>query len=199
MHRGSLLRCRAYAPVALLVVAACAGVSGSDGGIELARGHPTVVTLENGRYDPPRSIGLVGANHPGVQNEEAELRRSGFKRVDVEAMDTLLDRLEEQGLLQSGVKVDRLAPLDPRTQLARLTVTVDNKIVNFTVPRRPQKETADRYTQMARSVTELFNTIVDLRPGRQEATGDVFLEMQQKLFESNREKQKAQGKNGGAP
>jgi hypothetical protein len=199
MLRGFLLRCRAHAPVALLVVAACAGASGSDGTVELARGRATVVTLENARYDPPRSIGLVDENHPGVRKEDAELRRSGFKRADTAAMDALLDRLEEEGFLASGVRVQSLRPLDAATQLARLTVSVDDRIFALTVPRRPTKELADRYTQMARSVTALFNEIVDLRPSRQEATGDVFLEMQQRLFESNREKMKAPPKSGGSP
>jgi hypothetical protein len=158
-----------------------------------------VVTLENARYDPPRSIGLVGANHPGVQRENAELRRSGFKRADPSAMDALLDRLEEQGLLASGVRVTHLLPLDPRTQLSRLTVTIDDQIVDFTVPRHPTKEVADRYTQMARSVAELFNAIVDPRPSVQEAGGDLFLDMQQRLYESNAEKQKAQPMPGNLP
>ena len=109
MLRGFLLRRRAHAPVALLVVAACAGVSGSDGAIELARGHATVVTLENARYDPPRSIGLVGANHPGVQHDDAELRRSGFKRVDVDRRWTRCSTISRsRGSLSSGVRVDKL-------------------------------------------------------------------------------------------
>src|SRR5262245_31243955 len=118
MLRGLLLRGRAHAPLALLVVTACANASGSA--ISLKRGRATVVTLENARYDPPRSIGLVSADHPGVQHADAALRRSGFKRADREAIDALLDRLEEQGLLSCGVVVASLAPLDPRTQLSRL-------------------------------------------------------------------------------
>src|SRR5215475_14405389 len=99
MLRGLLLRGRAHAPLALVVVAACA----SESGISFARGRSTVVMLENARYDPPRSIGLVSADHPGVQHADTALRRSGFKRADREAIDALLDRLEEQGLLSCGV------------------------------------------------------------------------------------------------
>jgi hypothetical protein len=198
MLRGFLLRARASAPLALVVVAACAGVS-NGGALSLPRGRATVVTLENARYDPPRSIGLVSANHPGVQRADADLRRSGFKRAENGAIDALLDRLEEQGFLQSGVVVQGVRPLDPRTQLARLTVTIDRQIVDFTVPRHPAKEVADRYTEMAHSVSELFNHVVDLRPSTQDASGDLFLEMQQRLYESNSEKLKTQSKPGSAP
>lgn len=199
MLRAFLLRGRAHAPLALLVVAACAGASSRGGSFSLERGRATVVTLENARYDPPRSIGLVSSNHPGVQRVDAELRRSGFKRADPKAIDALLDRLEEQGLLQNGVVVQGVRPLDPRSQLARLTVTIDRQIVDFTVPRHPSKEMADRYTEMARSVSELFNHVVDLRPSTQEAGSDLFLEMQQRLYESNAEKLKSQAKPGSSP
>jgi len=199
MLRGLLLRGRAHAPLALLVVAACAGVSGRSGAVTLARGRATVVTLENANYDPPKSIGLVSANHPGVQRADAELRRSGFKKAETAAMDALLDRLEEQGFLEGGVVVQSVAPLDPRTQISRLTVTIDRQIVDFTVPRHPSAQVADRYTKMARSVAELFNHIVDLRASTKEASGDLFLDMQQRLYESNSEKLKGQGKSGGSP
>jgi hypothetical protein len=199
MLRAFLLRSRSYTPVAILVAAACAPLSCSSSSLELARGRATVVTLENARYDPPRSIGLVSANHPGAQHEDADLRRSGFKRADVGVMDALLDHLEEQGLLQCAVRVEAVRPLDPGTQLARLTVTVDRQIIDFTVPRRPPKELADRYTQMARAVSEVFNVIVDLRPSREEANGDLFLDMQQRLYESNAEKLKVPAKPGGSP
>lgn len=197
MLRGLLLRVRAHAPLALLVATTCASASGS--GISLARGRATVVTLENARYDPPRSLGLVSADHPGVQQADVALRRSGFKRADRAAIDALLDRLEEQGLLECGAVVESLAPLDPRRQLSRLTVTVDRQIVAFTVPRRPQKELADRFNAMAHSITELFNHVVDLRATTQEASGDLFLDVQRRLYESNAEKVKAQPKGGGAP
>jgi hypothetical protein len=195
MLRALLLRGRAHAPFALVVAAACA----SESGISLAHGRATVVTLENARYDPPRSIGLVSADHPGVQHADAALRRSGFKRADREAMDALLDRLEEQGLLSCGVVVESLPPLDPRTQLSRLTVTIDRQIVAFTVPRRPTREAAERFNEMAHSISELFNHVVDLRATTQEAGGDLFLEVQRRLYDSNAEKLKAQQKPGSTP
>jgi hypothetical protein len=52
---------------------------------------------------------------------------------------------------------------------------------------------------MARAVSEVFNVIVDLRPSREEANGDLFLDMQQRLYESNAEKLKVPAKPGGSP
>jgi hypothetical protein len=52
---------------------------------------------------------------------------------------------------------------------------------------------------MARSVTEMFNGIVDLRPAKMEADDETFLDVQHKLFESNRDKLRAQAKPGNLP
>src|SRR5689334_4471721 len=104
MHRGFPTRRRAFAPAALLpavlltLPVACAGPDS----IDLERGHPTVVTLEDARHDPPRTLGLVSENHPGVQRYDSALRRTGFKKAATPAVDALLDRLESQGLLTWG-------------------------------------------------------------------------------------------------
>ena len=200
MHRGSRPRLRALFAVALLPavpldLSACTG----SGGIELERGKPTVVTLEDVRVDPPRTLGLVSENHPGVQRHDSALRRSGYKKAPQEDVDVLLDRLESQGLLTYGVRVPQLVALDPALSISRLSVSVDDQIVQIVVPRRPPREAAERYSAMARSVTEMFNAIIDFRPAKMEADDDTFLDMQRKLFESNRDKMRAQAKGGTSP
>lgn len=208
---------RVLLAAALPLLASCTGAStrnaGSDGGSaasnvadsnsphpfdEFPRGHAAVVTIENARYDPPRTLGLVSANHPGVQGADAELRRSGFKRVEVDDMDKLLERLDDLGFLDASTRATSVHPLDPRTQLSRITVTVDNAILELIIPRRPTKEAADRFTALARSITELFNAILDLRPSRGEAGSELFFDVQRRLFESNREKLAAPPPRGGA-
>jgi hypothetical protein len=97
------------------------------------------------------------------------------------------------------VRVPQLVALDPALVITRLSVSVDDQIVQFVVPRRPPREAAERYSAMARSVTEMFNAIVDFRPAKMEADDETFLDMQRKLFESNRDKMKAQAKEGKSP
>jgi hypothetical protein len=198
MLRGSPPRRRSLArfallPAVLLALPACTGSGG------LARGKPTVVTLEDVRHDPPRTIGIVSENHPGVQRNDSALRRTGYKKAPTEAVDALLDRLESQGLLTYGVHVTELAPLDPTKHISRITVSADDQIVQFVVARRPTREAAECYSSMARSVTEMFNGIVDLRPAKMEADDETFLDVQHKLFESNRDKLRAQAKPGNLP
>src|SRR5262250_2484082 len=105
MHRGSPSCLRALAPVALLSAVFSAAAACSASGIELEHGRPTVVTLEDARHDPPRTLGLVSENHPGVQRYDSALRRTGFKKATTPAIDALLDRLDSQGLLTYGVRV----------------------------------------------------------------------------------------------
>ena len=198
MLRGSPPRRRSLArfallPAVLLALPACTGSGG------LARGKPTVVTLEDVRHDPPRTIGIVSENHPGVQRNDSALRRTGYKKAPTAAVDALLDRLESQGLLTYGVHVTELAPLDPTKHISRISVSADAQIVQFVVARRPTREAAETYSSMARSVTEMFNGIVDLRPAKMEADDETFLDVQHKLFESNRDKLRAQAKPGNLP
>ena len=180
---------RALALLAPVVAGACAGHSDLRGGIDsLPRNHPAVVTIENARFDPPRTIALISADHPGVKSEDAALRRSGFKRAEPSAMDALLDRLESQGFLSYAIRVESLAPLDPASTLSRLSVTVDDRILAFVVPRHPSADVASRFNDCAHSVTELFNHVVDLHAGRPAEGDDYFLDLQRRLYESNRDK-----------
>ncbi len=203
MHRGFPPCRRALGPVALLTAALLAPIAvvacSGTGALELEHGKPTVVTLEDARHDPPRTLGLVSDNHPGVQRYDSALRRTGFKKVPTDAVDALLDRLDSQGLLTYGVKVKELGELDPATQISRISVTVDDVIIAFVVPRHPSRAAADSYSAMARSVTEMFNGIKDFRAGKMDADDETFLDVQHKLFESNRDKLRAQAKGGSSP
>jgi hypothetical protein len=191
MLRGSPIRGGALASLALAVTTACtSSFGGADGAgsSPLPRGHPAVVSLENARFRPPRVIALVSSDHPGVARDDAALRRAGFKKCDSQAMDALLDRLDAQGFLQGAMPVPRLAPLDASLQLSRLTVTVDDRVLQYLVPRHPPADIAARFNAMAHSVSELFNAVVDLRASRSDEGGEQFLELQQRLLEANAEK-----------
>jgi len=154
----------------------------------MPRGEPTVVTIENLSYDPPRMLGLVSENHPAAGSEEASLRRSGIKRVAVDRMDDLLEALEDGGFLAASAALPVFGPVDRTLVLRRLTVTIGAERRAFTLPRRPSGDSADRFNALAHHVLTRFNEVVDLRMEPSNRDAFYFYDLQQRLLESNQRK-----------
>jgi hypothetical protein len=179
------------------IAAGCSGARTFDGepitgpwADGLPRGRPTVVTLENLNYDPPRVLGLVSENHPAAKREEASLRQSGIKRLSDDLVDVLLEKLEDEGFLSVSAPLAEFKPVDSKVVLRRLTVTIGDERRAFTLMRRPSKELADRFTAQARAVQEMFNGIVDFRLDTANHDPFLFYEVEQRLLDSNAQKTK---------
>lgn len=195
----------------LLASASLVACSGSSGALEhgsgasrsgdswssgLPRGEPTIVTMENLSYAPSRVLGLVSANHPAAQTQEAAIRRSGIKRVPVDRMDRLLEVLEDDGFVASAAPLAEFTQADARIVLRRLTVSIGEQRRAFTLPRGPTKEAADRFNKQAIAVQAMFNEIVDFRQEVGFRDPDYFYAVARALFDPNMHRREDAGKDG---
>lgn len=199
MLHGLRLPTRALQWIVGGLAAACAGTHGtassgaaradswSDG---IPRGQPTVVTIENLNYDPPRALGLVSKDHAGVANDEAELRKSGFKRVEVDDMNALLDKMQSDEFVASSVALTRFEPVDRAHVIGRLVVIVGEETRAFTLPRGARAESIHRFNKLAEDVTSLFNATFDARLDKGNRSSTLFFDVQQRLIEHNRSVEK---------
>jgi len=178
---------------ALLLLGGCAASGGGDWSDGVPDPGSAVVTLENLSYDPPRLLGLIGDEHPAAEAEDANLRRSGIKRVPADRMEVLLDELLKRGFFEHSQPTTTLVPADPATTLRRLVVTSGDVRRAFTLPRRPAAGPAEAFTEEARAVQAMFNEIVDFRLEGSAKSATHFYEVQQRLFDANRGRKQAAG------
>ena len=178
---------------ALLLLAGCATTDSSDWNEGIPDAGSVVVTLENLSYDPPRLIGLVGEEHPAAESEDANLRRSGIKRVPADRMEVLLEELLRRGFVDHSVPTTTLDPADPKVLLRRLVITSGDARRAFTLPRRPAAAPAEAFNEQARAVQAMFNEVVDFRLEGSSKSSTHFYEVQQRLFDANRGRKKAAG------
>lgn len=181
---------------ALLALAGCAATGASGAG---RSGDDAIVTLENFSHSPPRVLGLISEEHPAARTDDADLRRSGIKRVPAARMASLLAALESEGFAESSLPIAAAAPADPARVLRRLIVASGGERRAFTLPRAPSEAAAERFNAQQRAVTALFNETVDFRLDGSSRSATYFYEIQQKLYDAEREAQRAHGAgNGGA-
>jgi len=176
-----------------LLLCGCASSSGGDWSGGIPDPGSAVITLENLSYDPPRLLGLVGDEHPAAESEDANLRRSGIKRVPADRMEVLLHELVKRGFVEHSQPTTTLEPADPATTLRRLVVTSGDARRAFTLPRRPAAAPAESFNEQARAVQAMFNEIVDFRLEGSAKSATHFYEVQQRLFDANRGRKKAAG------
>ncbi len=193
-----LARVRRLAAVLLLAaLTPCTGCVGGNGrGAADWQGaiptdEPAVVTIENLSYSPARILGLVSDDHPAAESEDAELRRTGIKRIPAHRMEVLLDELSRQGFLASSQPLEKFEPSDPKLVLRRLVVTVGTERRAFTLPRGPAADVAERFNVQAHAVQAMFNEVVDFRLEGSAKSSLHFYELQQKLFDANRARKDA--------
>jgi hypothetical protein len=179
--------------IGALLLCGCASTSSDDWSSGIPDPGSAVITLENLSYDPPRLLGLVGDEHPAAESEDANLRRSGIKRVPADRMEVLLSELLKRGFVEHSQPTTTLEPADPATTLRRLVVTSGEARRAFTLPRRPAAAPAESFNEQARAVQAMFNEIVDFRLEGSAKSATHFYEVQQRLFDANRGRKKAAG------
>lgn len=194
---------RALAPLPLLLALAglvasapgCSTGANSGDGAGWSQAIPTdepaVVTIENLSYDPPRILGLVSDDHPAADAEDAELRRTGVKRIPADRMVVLLDELTRRGFVDASQPLAEFVPSDPKRVLRRLVVTVGEQRRAFTLPRGPNAATAEQFNALAHAVQAMFNEVVDFRLEGSAKSSLHFYELQQKLFDAGRVRKQA--------
>lgn len=171
-----------------VAASSCAGptagreVADADWANGIPLGHSTVVTIENLSYDPPRVLGLVSDDLPAAKSQEAELRRSGIKRIPPDRMDQLLEVLDDYGFVASSAPLAEFKRLDPKLVLRRLTITMGASRRAFTLPRGPSADAAARFNKQAIAVQAMFNEIVDFRQDFGSRDPDYFYDVARMLF-----------------
>lgn len=152
-----------------------------------------LIRVENHQVSPLQYFGLLSDGHSRWADPATVPRH--HKVAPPEVIHSLLDYLEEEGFPEQFERLSE-PPLsiEPQPILRRLCLMVGEESYALVVPRRPDRELAERFSRVARNLGAVYNEldfprigdVTRQRPGRAMPPNPMEMEKQRLEEESGR-------------